>query len=158
MLTKVLKIIGGVVGALVVVLALVWLFRSDPIGPLAGRALSGEESPYPSSWSFTDEHMTIAVETRPVDPHSVTTICFVHEGDLYIPAQGGSEKRWTRYVLEDPRVRIKAGEGVYPARLRRVTDADVERFVSSAAAKYARMADPERELPEDIWLFRVEPR
>lgn len=155
---KVLKIIGAVLGTLIVVLGLAWLLRSDPIGPLSGRALSGGEAAYPADWSFTDDFTTIAVESRPGDPHSVTTICFIHDGELYVPARGGSEKRWTQYVLDDPRVRIKVGDAVYPARALRVENADPETFLASAAVKYSQMADPDREIPEDIWLFRIAPR
>ena len=64
---------------------------------ISGRTLSGEEFPYPENWDFTNDHFTIAVETRPEDPHSVTTVCFVHEGALYVPAQSGSSKRWPAF-------------------------------------------------------------
>ena len=59
---------------------------------------------------------------------------------------------------DDPRVRIKVGDTVYPALALRVPDPDPETFVASAAKKYEQMADPDREVPEDIWLFRIAPR
>ena len=155
---KVLKVLGGLVLALVVAGSFAWLLRSDPIGPVAGRGLSGSEAPYPADWGFTDAHTTIFLESRPEAPHSVTTICFVHEGELYVPAQGGSGKRWTGYVEDDPRVRIKVGDTVYPALALRVPDPDPDTFVASAAKKYEQMADPDREVPEDIWLFHIAPR
>jgi len=137
-----------------------WLLRSDPIGPVAGRALTGRELPYPADWSFSDAYYTVAVETRPADPHSVTTLAFVHEGHLYLPADNGSSKQWTRYAVEDPNVRVQVGEEVFAARLVRVEPTDIAPYVASAARKYARMAEAfeSGELPEDIWLFRVEPR
>ena len=51
-------------------------FRGDPIFMIAGQALTGNEVEYPESWGFTDAHTTIMVETNPVDPDSVTTLCF----------------------------------------------------------------------------------
>ncbi len=64
----------------------------------------------------------------------------------------------THYLLEDPRVRLKLGDVVYPARAVRVTEFEPEVLAASAAKKYTQFADRERELPEDIWLFRIEPR
>jgi len=155
---KTLRILGWVVLGLALLAGLAWLFRSDPIGPISGRALRGAEAAYPSDWAFSDEYTTIALESRPDDPHSVTTICFVHDGALYVPAEGGSTKRWTGYVVADPRVRLKIGDGVYPARAVRVEGVEPETFLGSAGKKYPQVAEADGELPEDIWLFRIEPR
>ena len=154
---KVLRIIGSVLAGLLLLAGVAWLLRSNPVGPIAGRAVTGSEVPYPADWGFTDEHFTIAVEVRPDAPHSVTVICFVHQGDLYVPAQGGSSKNWTKYAIEDPRVRIKVGDQVFAARVNRVTDMELESLLASAAKKYDRLAEQE-ELPEDIWLFQIAPR
>ena len=94
---KILRWAGLAAAGLAVVFAIVVATRDDPIGMMPGRALSGEVVTTPvSDWSFSDEHMLIAVETRPAAPHSVTTICFSHEGDLYVPADRGGSKTWTR--------------------------------------------------------------
>jgi len=154
---KVLKILGAALGALVVLAALAWLFRSNPIGPISGRAVTGTVAAYPDDWSFSDEHSTIAVEVRPEAPHSVTTICFVHDGALYVPAQSGSTKDWTGYVVADPRVRLKIGDRVFEAAATRIEDADPETFLTSAGKKYPQVASQD-EIPEDIWLFRIGPR
>lgn len=155
---KILRILGMALLLLATLGGLAWVFRSDPIGPISGRRLSGDEAAYPSDWGFSDEFETIALESRPDDPHSVTTICFVHEEALHVPAQGGTEKRWTGYVLEDPRVRLKVGDSVYPARAVRVEVADPEVFLASAGKKYPQVAEADGELPDDLWLFRIEPR
>ena len=154
---RILRVIGFVVLAVALLAGLAWLMRGDPIGPMSGRALTGETAPYPSDWSFTSLHMRIAVESRPDDPHSVTTICFEVDGRLYVPAQNGAKKRWTKYVTDDPRVRLKIGELVYPARAVRVTPDDQTPFLEAAGAKYPRLGESD-EIPEDLWLFRIEPR
>ena len=154
---KVLRILGGVLGVLLVVVAAAYALRTNPVGPVAGRGLTGEAAAYPPDWSFSDAHMTIAVEVRPDDPHSITTICFVHEGALYVPAQGGSDKQWTHIVSEDPRVRLKIGERIYSARADRVPDLDFDEFAASAQQKYSALADA-NEPPPDVWLFRIGPR
>ncbi len=153
---KFLKILGGVIAAIVVLAAIAYPFRRDPIQMLAGKELTGAEAAYPSDWSFSDETPLCAVEVRPEDPHSVTTVCFVHDGVLHVPAQDGSKKAWTAMVLDDPRVRVKVGDTLYPARAVRVVVDDVTPILESAAAKYSQMAD--REPPPDVWLFRIEPR
>lgn len=155
---KIVKLLGWGLLSLVLVGLVVLAVRTDPIGPLAGTRLSGEEAPYPDDWGFSDEASTIAVETRPDDPHSVTTICFVHDGALHVPAMGGSAKEWPAYVLADPRVRLKIGDRVYAARATRVEPDDPAPYIASAAAKYEAMADRAGdEPPEDIWLFRIDP-
>jgi hypothetical protein len=156
---KLLKVTGRVLAVLVVAASIAWLFRHDPIGPLSGRQLIGPELPYPDDWSFTDDYLTIAVESRPDDPHSVTTLCFVHEGSLYVPAGDGADKQWPHFVVADSRIRLKVGENVYPASALRVTDADPADFLPSATAKYAEMAERMGDFPiEGIWLFRIGPR
>jgi len=54
---------------------------------ISGKHLSGDEFVYPEDWLFTNEFQTIKVETNPENPHSVTTLCFVREGKLIIPAR-----------------------------------------------------------------------
>ena len=156
---KILKWVGVVVGALVVVAGAGYLFRTDPILMVSGKRLSGEELPYPSDWSACNDHQTVAVETRVDDPHSVTTLCFVHGGDLVIPAMNGSEKEWPAHVVRDPRVRVKIGDHVYPARAERMTDVSLNDLVESVAAKYPQIVERDpADAPQDVWLFRISAR
>ena len=156
-LSKLLRFIGYGVVALVTIAVLAWVTRSNPLGPIAGRALSGELVSEPvEDWSFSDESMLIAVESRPAAPHSVTTVCFTHEGALYVPAQNGSAKSWTHYATSDPRVRLLIDGRIYPARATRVTDpALFPELAKAAGAKYAFLADGDA-LPDDVWLFRMD--
>jgi hypothetical protein len=156
---KILKVSAGVLLLIVLAGALAWLFRSDPLGPIAGKELSGPEVAYPADWEFSNDSMTIAVESNPRAPHSVTTICFLHEGQLYVPARDGSSKTWPQYVLTDPQVRLKIGGSVYLARADRVEDADMETIFQSAVEKYrSRASELEGQSFEDVWLFRISRR
>ena len=156
---RTLKALGVLLAIAVLGAGLAWLFRSDPILMISGRTLSGEEFAYPADWGFSESQPTIAVETRPEDPHSVTTLCFLHAGELYVPAQGGSGKRWTQYVLDDPRVRLKIDGKIFPARAERVLSSDIGSFLESIQAKYPALTERSPEaLPPDIWLFRIGPR
>ncbi len=155
---RVLKWLGiGVVG-LALIAALVYATRSNPIGPLAGRQLTGEVvTTAITDWSFTDEHQRIAVETRPAAPHSVTVICFSHDGALYVPAQGGSAKAWPHFAVSDARVRVKIGDKVYPARATRVEDPELRPvLIAAAARKYDFEVPQEPDGLDDVWVFRIE--
>lgn len=156
---RVLRLLGIAVLVVAIVAGFAWIFRGDPLWMVSGRTLSGSEFPYPDNWDFTLEHFTVAVETRPEDPHSVTTISFVHEGELYVPAQSGSTKQWPQYVLADPRVRIKVEGKIYSARAERVLPLELEDYRESLVKKFPAMADRKVEdLPPDVWLFRIGPR
>jgi hypothetical protein len=155
---RVLKWLGAGVAVLVVVAGLLCATRSDPIGLVPGRELSGELVLEPvRDWSFTDEHRTIAVETRPAMPHSVTTICFAVDGALYVPASRAAEKSWPHFAVSDPRVRVKVGDKIYPGVARRVEDAELRpKLMAAASEKY------DFEPPEDpaalnaVWVFRID--
>ena len=156
---KIAKYAGATLLVIALILSVAYQFRTDPIAMLAGKRLSGEEQPYPADWQVCNEHMTLAVESRPEDPHSVTTLCIVRNGTLYIPAVSGSRKKWPQYVLADSQVRIKIGDKVYPAKATRELDLSVDEIVSSGAAKYPYLADMEPEdLPKDVWFFRISQR
>ena len=143
--------------SLAVLLGGAYLLRTDPILMLPGKQLSGEEHAYPESWAFTDKHTAIKVETNPEEPHSVTTLCFIRDGKLTIPAMDGHTKRWPRYAEHDQRVRIKVGDQVYRAKLTLVTKNAKPFEIGPYLApkmKDSPLPDPD-ELPQNIWLFEV---
>ena len=77
-----------------------------------GGALSGEVVTEPvKDWSFATDAF-LDLETRPDDPYSVELNYVVKDGKLYIdPAEG---RTWFDYLREDPRVRVRFGDRVYP--------------------------------------------
>ena len=160
MLANILKWLGLVIAAVGCVVVVIFLFRTDPIGVLAGKRLSGVQLPYPNDWRSCSAHPTVAIEVAPDAPHSVTTLCFVHQGELIIPAANASNKTWPSIVLKDPRVRIKIGEVVYPAHAYRASDLTFADIQEDAAKKYPRFAqrDVSAPLPGDVWLFKIAPR
>ncbi len=129
---------------------------------IAGQALTGNEVEYPENWSFTDAHTTIMVETNPVDPHSVTTLCFTSSdgADLFVPAMDGHTKSWPALALADNRARIKIADEVYPVLLELVTkDAMISQLAPMARRKFPDLDLPDPEsAPKSIWLFKVQPR
>lgn len=156
---RILQWIGAVLGTIVILAGALYLFRTDPIFMVSGKRLSGDELPYPGDWSMCNDHQTVAVESRLDDPHSVTTLCFLHDGDLVIPAMNGSEKEWPAHVVSDPRVRVKIGEHVYPAQAERMTDVAMEDLAASIAVKYPQITERDpADAPQDVWLFRISAR
>ena len=156
---RILKWLGAAVLLGVAIAGGLYAARTNPMGPIAGRHLTGELVNTPvSDWSFTDEHNLIAVETRPSAPHSVTTICFAHEGKLYVPARNGASKSWTHYAVSDPRVRLRIDGKVYPARATRVANpSEAAELLTAARAKYDfGDADGGGRSLDQVWLFEVE--
>ncbi len=161
---KIFRIVTIALGAVFVIALLgagvARLVINGPIGPLAGGRLTGNERVVPEDWRFTDDHDTIAVEVGPDDPHSVTVICFIVDGDLYIPAQDAADKDWPQMALADGRARVRIGEDLYPVRLVRVEGAEIrEAAFQSASQKYPQFADRlSAGVPDSVWLFRAEGR
>lgn len=152
--------LAGLLALAVVGFAIARLVIEGPIGPLAGGRLGGTERVAPADWRFTDEYMTVAVEVRPADPHSVTVICFVSDGELYIPARDGAEKEWPKSAMADGRARVQVGDAVYPVQLVRILDeSERQRAFASAAQKYPQLAAQSKgQIPDGLWLFRAERR
>jgi hypothetical protein len=77
-----------------------------------GGELSGElASERVTDWSFVSDEF-VDLETRPSDPYSVELNYVVRDGQLYLdPAEG---RRWLDHIREDPRVRVRFGETIYP--------------------------------------------
>jgi hypothetical protein len=127
-------------------LALTWLLVSlltgciDPADRRPGLALSGEQPPIPSDWSFTDAHREIAVQvsTPYWIPHSVTIWCASLDGRLYLGARDPDTKNWPGWVESDPEVRIKVGDDVFDGRLQRLSDeARIAALKDAYSKKYA---------------------
>ena len=160
MKNKLAKYIGLPVLAVTFILGIAYFFRTDPIMMISGKVLSGEEVAYPNDWLFTNEYKTVKVETNPENPHSVTTLCFIRDGKLIIPAQEGHTKKWPQYVLKDNRVRIKVGNYIYPVRLQLTEkDANIRELGQFIAMKFPDREPPKPgEGPKNIWLFEVSSR
>ena len=160
MKNRIAKYFGLPVLGVVLILGIAYVFRTDPIMMISGKRLSGEEFAYPENWLFTNAYQTIKVETNTENPHSVTTLCFIRDGKLIIPAQEGHTKKWPQNVLEDSRVRIKVGDKIYPVRLTLVEkDAKIKEMGPFIAIKFPDRAPPKPgEGPKNIWLFEVSSR
>ena len=89
---------------------------------LSGRTLKGEEISA-DSFAFAAEFNLLQLEVRPSDPYSVWLRVIVKNQHLYIDA--ANNRRWHKYLKDDPNVRIKLGDKIFPAKMTIVTDQDL---------------------------------
>lgn len=140
MLKKILIWGVGVPGAIVVVLAVVvtgiLLSRQPGLDVIPGGRLSREEIMDPvTDWNFMKQHPIVTLEVRALDPYSVNTSCFLHNGVLYVRSSprfplkqirqvtwGSGESRWAQLLLQDPDMRLRVADKIYRVRATSVED------------------------------------
>lgn len=135
-----------------------------PGGPLAGDVISEPVS----DWRFTDDDVTVAIETRgDWIHHSVTVLAVADDGALYVPSREGFRKTWVKNVQGDARVRVGVDGKIYPGLAKRVTDpaeaasvarAILRKYLGLEAANAVFLLDPPDATDDrvDAWLFRIE--
>lgn len=129
---------------------------NGPLFLLPGGALDGERVPTPSDWSFAGDSGTAQIETRPEDPYSVNLAFTVVDGRIYVNA-GASETRWVKNIQGDPRVRFRLEGRIYELRAERVTDeGEIADFGEAWTSQSFFRRDPRK--PEEVWIYRLEPR
>ena len=155
----VLKILGGLV---ICVLILLVVFRITGLGPhggFPGLWLKGNLVTTPvNDWTWTDKVPTIEVQTESwyLIPHSVTIDCMTLNGRLYVssgyPPQ--SVKTWYKNVARDPHVRILIGNNLYDRTFTEVKDpAEAAAAMKAKYTKYPTLKTPSNFI---IHVFRVD--
>jgi hypothetical protein len=158
---RILRWLAGIVGALVLVVAVLdtcggYLF-DGPLGPIPGGAFVGPVDPNPDP-AWTDLEEVIELEIRPSKPWSLHVWNVVIDGELYVPSARGAQRRWTAVVLNDPNIRVRTRDTIYEQRLEKVDDPALRRRIGEAVvARYALGGSDEDDLAS-TWFFRVAPR
>lgn len=138
---------------LIPTLLLAALTACGPVVMIPGGRLSGDVTPPPADWSFSDSVETVQIETRPSDPYSVNVWGVAVGPDFYV-ASGSSGNAWADYIAADDRVRLRIEDRIYELRaVRDDTPEGRERFLAAAKAKYDFEPDPEQ--AADAILFRL---
>ena len=137
---------------------LLLLTACEPVWRLPAGRLYGEVETEPvSDWSFTAGVTTVALETRPGFPHSITVVCFTHEGRLHIPSFNVSTKKWPEFVRQNPSVRLKIAGKIYPGYVERVDPGERDAILVSFAAKFRPGAEaPRSDQIPDFTFYRFE--
>jgi len=154
-----LKVLGGLIICVVVLLAVVRFMGLGPHGGFPGLWLKGNLVTTPvNDWTWTDKVSTIEVQTESwyLIPHSVTIDCMTLDGRLYVssgyPPQ--SPKTWYENVARDPHVRILIGNNLYDRTLTEVKDpAEAATAMKAKYIKYPTLKTPSNFI---IHVFRVD--
>ncbi len=96
-----------------------------PDGVQWGLRLPYEEVEAPVlDWSFAADVQEIHLETGALwGWHSVTVWCVVHDGDLFLATDSGSEdKRWVRGIEADPSGRVGIHGRAFPVEGERIQE------------------------------------
>ncbi len=145
------KVLIGLVVLLLLIYAGALAIPVDPQEQRPGTRLSGTlVNDTDPDWSFMQPQQKVWVQTNTwyLVPHSITTISFVVDGELYIPCGWCETKRWPKLVAADPNVTVKVGDNLYRRTAVKVTDETFKERV---------LRSPDgREIP-DVELYRMDP-
>jgi hypothetical protein len=160
---RVIRWLGGIVLAIVVVIAALLVgarFADGPLGPIAGGPLrAGELAPSPESWQFAEAIPEI--ELQLVEPaRSRTVWILVKDGKAYVPC-GFLDvplwKQWPYEAQEDGRAIVRVGGRRYPVQVVRVTEPELTTALGSIVVdKY--LGGERTEGLGATWFFRLDPR
>jgi hypothetical protein len=168
---SVLRMVGGFLALLLVVLGILLVgarFADGPIAIIAGGPFtSGEPQRGPEpDWSFVRD--VREVEFQLLEPaRSRTTWILDHEGKAYIPCGymttwwGRLWKQWPHEAEKDPRILLRVGDALYERKLVRIQEGPlVAPLLSELSRKYAdgEQIPPELVTSGYLWLFELAPR
>jgi len=142
MIKQVLKGIAILLALTVGTLFVFYLNRSDPWGQIPGKRLAGEEiTESIEDWSFTQQARGVTIEVRPSAPYSVNISSLFHDGAFYGLATS-IENRWMQFLIQDPNIRFRVEDELYPGRATVVEDPQlVEDLFETLSQKYRGGAD-----------------
>ena len=127
----------------------------EPVGPFAGGALSGRETPAPAVWEAVPD--TVQLEVRPTEPYSVNIWAVGVGAALYVAGEPEG-KNWIAYIRADGNVRVRLGEAVYSLAATEVDGADERTAVVAAyVAKYQEDPADGLSFVADGAIFRLQP-
>ena len=160
MTKKVLKGIAVILALLVVTILFLYLNLSDPYGPLPGGRLQGEEVTEPvTDWSFVQQYRILTSEVRPSAPYSIHSAYVFHDGAIYLSCALGAQSRWSHFLLDNPDMRLRIGDQLYPVRATRIEDpALFDAIHDTRERTYPDMSPRTAEERAKVWFFHIDSR
>ena len=141
---------------ILIALCLMLAACDDPFVLLSGGELSGTVSEVPEIWQLDEISALAQLETRPGEPYSINLVYVQMNGQVYIYA-GDNRTNWVQHIEEDPRIRLRINETIYPARAVRTTsDDEISAFASIWTSRGLFQRDPLGF--DEVWLYRLVPR
>ncbi len=127
-----------------------------PFGFMSGDELSGSVAEPPATWQFDEDYGFAELETRPEDPYSINLAYVQLKGQLYIYA-GDTRTNWVQHIEQNPLIRFRLNETIYPVQAVRVNDQDeLTAFAVEWTSRSVFQRDPLQF--EEVWLYRLEAR
>ena len=136
-----------------VLVSLVMIACEGPFGVTSGGELSGSIQQPPALWQLSEESGLAQLETRPDDPYSVNLAYVQMNDQLYIYA-GDTRTTWVEHIEQNPLIRIRIGETIYPVRAARVEDHNEFTAFANIWANWSVFSRDPKELDE-VWLYRL---
>ncbi|XOV86696.1 MAG: DUF2255 family protein [Pseudomonadota bacterium] len=137
---------------LIVALIVLGLSGCEPIGPVPGKALSGQVTDPPASWEALGDVEVIQIEAK--GPYSVNIWGVAIGPDYYVASSGGLKARWAERLATNPAVRLRIEDQIFELRAV-VIDDEPERQRIAGAFKDKYDLDAEEDFPEAV-LFRLD--
>ena len=108
----------------------------NPIGPIAGGKLDGQDAAWPDDWQFSDVHENVLLETDPTDPYSVT-VWGVHAGSHFYVTAADGDSRWVTNIYTNNEVVLSVSGRLYAASASEVMDEEeLARVLDAYIGKY----------------------
>ena len=166
-----LRVLGGVIAVLAVVIVALLVgarFSDGPLAIVAGGAFtSGERiiSPEPD-WTFVRDVQEVEFQLLS-PPRSRTTWIIEHAGKAYIPSGymttwwGRIWKKWPLEAEKDGRTLLRVGDEIYERKLVRIEEGPL---LAPILAELSRKYAEGTEIPVDavtsgyLWIFELAPR
>ena len=122
----------------------------------AGGVLSGTATQVPDRWQLDEDSAVAQLETRPQEPYSINFTYVQLDGRFYVYA-GDTRTNWVNHIEQNPLVRVRVQDAIYPARAVRVmSDEELAEFATVWANLSMFQRDPMDF--EEVWLYRLEER
>lgn len=160
---RVLKGLGILLGGIVTVAVIVSIaarFSDGPIAAFAGGPLVAGElvTEAVDDWTFVEDVDTVEFQLEH-PARSRTVWIIVHEGQLYIPCGLPNFKvfkQWPHEAMQDGRSIVRIDGKRYPLQAVRMQDPGLFDSIASKIAK--KYPAPAEASPDDLWIFRMDPR
>lgn len=171
---KVLKWIGTLLGSIVILAGIFYVFMRLQDGPvefvpgftisIGGPFRSGELAASPDDWTFLKEREEIEMETLNLGTSKTIWVSVV-DGRMFVASgrrqtwYGQLWKQWPKRLEEDDRIILRVDDRLYEQRLVPITEGEIILPVLRESwRKYGRGGEPTSDAAvtqEFMWLFEI---
>ena len=136
------------------ILSALLLIGCEPVGPVPGTRLDGQDMPPPGNWLPLNTTEVIQLST--FDNYSVNLWGVATDQGYYVASSRGPESKWASRITRNANVRLRIEGNIYPLSAAEVTDTE-ELEVVRAAFKRKYDLDADEDFPDAV-VYRMDPR